>query len=199
MEIKKIRITPPVLIPVLIIIIFIFLLYFYKGLFVAAMVNGQPIWRLTLLQELEKQAGKRALDSLITQTLILQEAKKQKITVTEEEMNQAVKQLEDNLAGQGQNLDQQLIAQGMTRDELKEQVRLQKIVEKIVGKDIEVTDKEVNEYLEKNKSFLQKDVKLEEASASAREQLRQQKISEKIDAWIESLRTSAQINYFVQF
>lgn len=199
MEIKKIRITPPVLIPVLIIIIFIFLLYFYKGLFVAAMVNGQPIWRLTLLQELEKQAGKRALDSLITQTLILQEAKKQKITVTEEEMNQAVKQLEDNLAGQGQNLDQQLIAQGMTRDELKEQVKLQKIVEKIVGKDIEVTDKEVNEYLEKNKSFLPKDVKLEEASASAREQLRQQKISEKIDAWIESLRTSAQINYFVQF
>lgn len=199
MEIKKIRITPPVLIPVLIIIIVIFLLYFYKGLLVAAMVNGQPIWRLTLLQELEKQAGKRALDSLITQTLILQEAKKQKITVAEEEMNQAVKQIEDNLAGQGQNLDQQLIAQGMTRDELKEQVKLQKIVEKIVGKDIEVTDKEVNEYLEKNKSFLPKDVKLEEASASAREQLRQQKISEKIDAWIESLRTSAQINYFVQF
>ncbi len=52
------------------------LLYYFRSAFVAATVNGQPISRLSLVRELEKQGGKQAMDSLITKTLIDQEAKK---------------------------------------------------------------------------------------------------------------------------
>lgn len=176
-----------------------FLLYSFKSVFIAAMVNGRPIWRSTLTKALETQAGNKTLDSLITRDLILQAAGKQKVSAGDEEINQAVKQLEDNLAKQGQNLDQALSAQGMTKNELKEQIRLQKIVEKILGKEITITDKEISDFIDKNKSFLPKDYKIEEVTASAKEQLTQQKLNEKAQTWIQALRTSAKINYFVKF
>jgi len=48
------------------------LLYYFKNQFVVALVNNQPIWRLTLIKEVEKQAGEAVLDSLITKALVLQ-------------------------------------------------------------------------------------------------------------------------------
>ena len=192
----KIKINRASFIPLLVVIILTLLFYFSKGLFVAATVNGQPIWRLTLVKELEKQAGKKVLDSLITRTLILQEASKQKIAISEEEINQAVKQVEDELTKQGQSLDQLLLAQGITRDELNEQIKLQKIVEKIAGKDIKITDEEVKDYFEENKSSFPKDKKFEEVEEDIKEQLEQEKLSEKIQTWIQSLRNAAKINYF---
>lgn len=181
------------------VIILTFLLYFLRSLFIVALVNGQPITRLSLIQELEKQGGKRTLDSMITKSLILQEAKKQKIIVTDQEVDKSVTQLEENLTAQGQDLNQLLQIQGMTRDSLKEQLRIQNIIEKILGKDINVTDQEIKDFIEKNKSSLPKDAKTEEVTASAKEQLKLQKINEKTTSWIDSLRTSAKIQYFLQF
>lgn len=194
-KIKINRTSPILLLPI---IILAFLLYFYKGLFIAAMVNGQPIWRITLTRELEKQGGKKTLDSLITKALVLQEAQKQKVVISDEEINQAVKQLEDNLSKQGQNFDQLLSLQGITRNEFKEEIKLQKIVEKIVGKDIKVSDEEISQYFEKNKDSLPKDKKLEDLKDEIKNQLEKDKLSSKVQSWIQSLRESAKINYFVQ-
>jgi foldase protein PrsA len=171
-------------------------LFYFKNQFVAALVNGQPIWRLTLIRELEKQAGKQALDSLITRTLILQEAKKQKITVSKEEVDQEIKEIEDNLTQQGQDFARLLEVQGMTRNDLAEQIKIQKLIEKLVGKDIEVSDKEVDEYISQNKDLIPKDSEPEETKASVKEQLRQQKLSDKVTEWLDSLQQNAKINYF---
>ena len=53
-----------------VIIILAALVYYYKGLFIAATINGSPITRLAVIKELEKASGKQALDSLITKKLI---------------------------------------------------------------------------------------------------------------------------------
>ena len=42
--------------------------YLGKGLFVAALVNGMPISRLTVVKELEKQGGSQTLDNLVEPT-----------------------------------------------------------------------------------------------------------------------------------
>ena len=160
-----------------------------------ALVNGQPITRLALIQELEKQGGKSVLESLVSETLIFQEAGKQKIKVTDQEVEKALAQLEENLKGQGQDLNELLQLQGISKDDLRKQLKLKTLVEKILGKDISVTDKEVSDFLKENKSTFPKDVKPEEASASAREQLVRQKIGGKTTPWLESLRTSAKIQY----
>lgn len=186
--------TKTKIIPLLIVIVIIFsLFYLFKGQLIVATVNGQPITRLTLISELEKQSGKKALDYLITRTLILQEAQKQKVTVSDKEVNDQLKQLQDNIAKSGQDYSQLLKTQGITEKDLKEQIRIQKIIDKIVGKDISVSDAEVNDYLEKNKEMLPKDTKPEEIKPEIQNQLLQQKLNDKTQTWLKSLRDKAKI------
>jgi len=173
-------------------------LYLLKDQVLVAMVNGRPISRLTLIKRMEKQAGKNTLDGLITETLILQEAKKKNVSITEPEIDQEITKLEEDLLQQGQNLDQLLSLQGNSKDELKERMRIQKIIEKIVGQDIQITDEEMETYLEENKEFIPQDGDLEEVKAGIKDQLTQQKLNEKIQSWLKSLNENADIKYFLE-
>lgn len=173
--------------------------YYFKDQFIVALVNNQPIWRFTLIKEVEKQAGKTTLESLITQALILQEGNREGVKITDEEIDEELKKLEESLKAQGQDLDALLEAQGMKRAEIKEQIKIQKIVDKIVGGNIEVTDEEVDEYLKANESLIPEDEDIEAIKPTIREQLRQQKMTEKIREWLDSLREKAKINYFREF
>jgi foldase protein PrsA len=170
-------------------------LYYFKNQFIVAMVNGKPIFRLTLIRELEKQAGKSILDSLITKTLILDEAKKQNVSISDGEINEEIKKIEENISKQGQELAALLDAQGMTRNDLLEQIKLQKIVEKIAGKDISISEQEVNDYIKTNKDLISKDTDIEKIKETIKGQLEQEKLNEKIQTLVESLRQNAKINY----
>jgi len=175
------------------------ILFYFKGLFIVATINGQPVSRIALIQELEKRNGKQMLSSLITQILINQEAQKQNISVSQKEIDEQVKKVEDSLKKQGQTLDTALSFQGLTKEDFIAQIKLQKLVEKMLAKDIKVTDKEVSDYIEKNKDSIPKDLKAEEVTASARQQLQQQKLSSKAQSWIQGLQSKAKINYFVNY
>src|SRR3989344_3487745 len=54
------------------ILVAIGLAYYFKGFFVAALVNGQPILRWSVITEVEKQGGQEVLDRKITEALIFQ-------------------------------------------------------------------------------------------------------------------------------
>lgn len=178
----------------LIIVLLAGALLYIRGQLIVAVVNGQSISRFTLIRNLEKQAGKQVLDSLITKILIYQEAKKENVIISEEEINQEIAELEKSFTEQGQDLDLVLGAQGVNREELKEQFELQKIAEKIAGKDVEVTDQEVNKYLEENKDLLSEGTKPEDV----REQLETQKLNTAVQSWVQSLRDKAEISYFLK-
>ncbi len=194
---NKLR-KPKIFIP-LIIIVLITLGFAFKGLFVAALVNGQPISRLTLIAELEKQGGKQALTSLVNQTLILQEANKKNIEVSREEIDKSEKEIENSLKKQGQNLDTALAMQGMTRQDFLMQLKLRNLVEKLLADQIKVTDKEVAEYIEKNKESLPTNLKEPEIKKGVMEQLKQQKLGAKSQEWLANLAKNAKINYFVNY
>ena len=189
---------PKVFVP-LIIIILVVLTFLLKGLFVAALVNGQPIARLTLIAELEKQGGKQTLSSLVNQALILQEAKKKNVNVSQGEIDKSAKQIEDSLKSQGQNLDTALAVQGMTRQDFLMQLKLRSLVEKLLADKIKVSDKEVADYIEKNKDTLPTDLKEEGIKKRVEEQLKQQKLASASQAWLTGLQKSAKINYFVNY
>lgn len=175
------------------------LLYFFRSLFVAATVNGQPISRLELVRELEKQNGKQALNTIVTKTLVQQQAKKENISVSQDEVNVELKKIEDNLKKQGQNLDQVLQIQGLTRSGLEEQIRLQKLVEKMVGKDVTVSSKEIDDYIAKNKASYPEGTDFTKERKTVQDQLRQQKLSNKIQTWLEKLQKDAKIDYLVNY
>lgn len=172
------------------------LLYYCRSWFVVAIVNGQPITRLSLISELEKQSGKKALDSLITQTVILQEAKKQNIVISDKVINDEIKTIEKSLSSQGQTIATALAAQGMTLEQLKKQIRLQKILEKMVASNIKVTEKEIDAFMKANEASMPKDTDKKTLRKQVSDQLKQDKITQKIQSWVESHEKKANIQYF---
>lgn len=182
---------------VLVIVFLILLGYRYRSALFVATVNGQPLSRISYYLELEKQGGKTALDAIVTKTLILQEAAKRKVSVSDEEITGEVKKIEDNLSKQGQNLDQVLDLRGLTRQDLNEQIRLQKLIEKMAVVNISVSEKEIDEFLSSNQDAFSQTEQDNEVRNSVKEQIRQQKTSEAIQKFIENLQKNAKINYFI--
>jgi len=172
--------------------------YFFRAQFIVATVNGQPIWRWEVVADLEKQGGKRIVDTLVTKALVLQEAEKKGVTISDSQIDKEIKKVSDEIKKQGQELDKLLEAQGMTRDDLVEQIRMQKLVEKMAG-EVKVSDKEVEDYMEETKESIPEDMETEEVEKNVRENLRQQKLNEKIQTWINSLKEKAEINELLKY
>ena len=175
------------------------LLFYFKGLLIAATVNGSPISRWSVIKQLEKTGGKQTLDSLVTKELLLQEAKKKKITVSEQEINQEISKIEASVKKQGGTLDQALKAQGMTRVDFKEQVKLQKTLEKMFTDQLKVTEKEIDQFIETNKNSIPQTTNSTAIRESVRRQLQQGKLGQKVQELIANLKKSAKINYFINY
>jgi len=195
----KDKLKQPKIIVGLVVVVLAVAAFFLKGFFVAAVVNGEPISRLAIVSELEKQGGKQALSSLVNQALILQEAKKKNVQVSQTELNASLKQIEDSLKSQGQTLDVALAAQGMTRQDLLDQLKLRNLVEKLLADKIKVTEKEVSDYIEKNKNSIPTNLTSDEVKKSVEEQLKQQKLASASQSWLEELSKNAKINYFIKY
>src|SRR3989344_2004054 len=88
------------------------LLYAFRTQLLAATVNGEMISRWKLIKQLEKQNGSQALDNLVVETLIMQEAKKKGVAVSDAELEEEIKKIEERFKTQGQELDQVLVTQG---------------------------------------------------------------------------------------
>jgi parvulin-like peptidyl-prolyl isomerase len=89
--------------------------------------------------------------------------------------------------------------QGMTQDDLKKQVRTQKIVEKILADKVSPTDQEVADYIKANKDSLPKGQTDDQNKETVKGQLRQQKLSTEFQKWIDELKKSASIKYFTSY
>ncbi len=174
-------------------------LYFLKGFFIAAMVNGKPISRWSLDRDLERAAGSQILNTKIAETLVLQEAKRQKIVVSEEEINQEVKKLDNQLQAQGQDLDAILALQGQSKKEFLRQIKIQLLVEKMLGKDIETTEEEIADYFQENKALFDEGATLASEKENIRQTLFENKLTEKIQPWLQDLQSKAKVLYFVKF
>ena len=175
------------------------LLYYFRSLFIVATVNGQPITRASYYAELEKQSGQQVLNTLVTKKLIAEEAAKKHVTVTNSEVNTQIATIEKNLKKQGQTLDGALTAQGLTRAGLSDQIYYQKLIEKMLGNTIKVTDAEVNSYIEKNKDSLPQNQSADELKTTVKQQLMQQKQNSAVQGWIASLQKNAKVDYLIKY
>lgn len=173
-------------------------LYLAKGLFVAAIVNGVPVSRISLVKELEKQGGSDVLSSLITEKLIFQEASKNKIEVAQEEIDKEISTIEEQLVAQGMDLESALSLQGQTKADLERNLKIRIILEKILADKIGVTDQEVKDYFTQNKTLYEGKT-LDEVKSDVTTTLKQQKLSTEYQTWIADLKDKAKITYFVNF
>ena len=177
-------------------------IYFGGKVFYAASVNGQLINRFSVIKDLEKQGGKKTLDTIILKTLINQEAKKRKLAVSQQEIDAELQKIEKNVTSQGSTLDALLVQQGMTRNDLAGEIKLQLLVTKMVDNNISVTDKEVDNYLagQNNQNSLSLSQSTPGLSrVQAETAIRQQKLQTKIQAFVADLKAKAKISYFLKY
>lgn len=169
---------------------FFLLGYINRNQIIVASVNGETITRLALIRELEKQAGKQALDTLITQKLVEQQAQKQGIVIVAADIDQQLETIEQNVASQGVTLEEALAFQGITLEELKEQVRVQLVLERLVADRVVVSDAEVDQYIESN-GLSEEDNP--DVRTQVREQLIQQRVLSESQVLIQDMIQSSEI------
>ena len=187
---------PQILIPLAVLLAAV-LVYLLKSWFVVAVVNGQFITRPSFESAMQAQAGKQTLSTLVTQKLLEQEAAKKGVKVSQSDVDAQVKKIDQQLAGQGQTLDQALAARGMSKGDLEEQIKLQTILQKLLANDIKVSDKEVDDYMTQNKDSLPTGESDDQLKASVKQQLEQQKLTTAAQTLVQKLQQAAHITYFI--
>lgn len=170
----------------------------YKGLFIAATVNGSPVSRLAVVRRLESTSGRGALDSLITEKLIERELDKNNIHAAEEEIDAKIKTVEEQVAAQGTSLKDALASEGITVAEFRKQASIQTRIEKMFQDKTRVSDEEVAKYIADNKVTLPKGQEAE-TKGQIKEQLKSSKLNQEIRGWVDSIRAGASIKYFVKY
>jgi hypothetical protein len=103
------------------------------------------------------------------------------------------------LKGQNLTLEEALAARGQKKEDLIDQIRIQKTVEAILAQKINVSEEDISKYFEENKELLDEGAKLEDVKEDIRGQLFQQKLNEEYGKWIEGLKAKAKIYYLVRY
>lgn len=183
------------LFPVILILLLLILFLTNKGLIFAAVVNGKPIFRWDLNRVMSSRYGQQTLENMINEQLIADEAKKAGVTVTQAEIDAKEKELVASL-GDNVKLEDLLKYQGMTKSDFDDQIRLQFIVQKVVGKGITITDEEITNFIATNGAQLTATdpAKLKE---EARQAIMDKKISEKVQSWFSEIQKNAKVIKFL--
>jgi len=176
-----------------------YLIFVYKGLFIAATVNGYPISRIAIIKKLEEQAGQQVLDALVSEMLITQEARKANLFVTDQEVDDEINRVKGQFKDQNQDLDAILSSQSISQKDFRQRVKVQLLFEKLVSGEIEVTAQEIDEFIKTNKSFLPTNLSEEKLKEMVNQELRSQKIADKYNSWISQAKQNSDINYFIEY
>jgi len=191
---KKKYFKPAVIVGLILIILALVVLK-NKGLFIAATVNGRPLWRLDLEKRLVSQYGSSTIDEIVAEMLIHQAASQKKVSVTKADVDAKLAEIEKSLNGQI-TLKEALAQQGDTIESLRQRVELQLLLEKLTAGQVIVSDSEVADYLDKNKTTLSATDEAE-MRVEAKNILLSQKQNTVLRQYFTDLKSKAQISKFL--
>ncbi|HEY8495770.1 MAG TPA: peptidylprolyl isomerase [Limnochordales bacterium] len=120
---------------------------------VVAWVNGEPITRDELYEEMVRYVGTQVLDEMILIKLVRQEAAQRGVQVSDDDVAAELATIEEDVGGPEQ-LQSVLQMYNMTYDDLKQQVTLNLLLRALVGPEIEVTEDEIRSYFDENRERL---------------------------------------------
>ena len=135
--------------------------------------------------------GQQSLEGMISEALIEEEAMKQNVQVLPKDVTAKEDEIVKNLGG-GVKLEDLLKFQGITKEDFDQQVKLQLLVQKILGSDIVITDKDVDMYIATSSARL---TATEPAALKeeAKQAILDSKIGEKVQEWFTALKDKAKV------
>jgi SurA-like N-terminal domain len=151
-------------------------------------------------KEAAEQAKNQTIDSLVGQTLLLQEVDKKSYKVSEADINKQLDEIKKQFKTE-KEFEAALKKSGMDMKTLETQIadgiKLEQYIEKEVPAG-EITDEEIqkayDQYAEQGKSTGQEVPKLEEVKPQIEQSLQQQKQQEKLAQQVEELKKNAKID-----
>lgn len=176
-------------------VLFVVLLAANKGLVLAAIVNGKPIFSWQLNNTLRTRYGQQTLEGMIGESLIASEAKKSGVVITEGDIQAKQKEILSSL-GTEVNLQDFLKFQGLSEADFNQQLRVQLTVEKLLTRDMTITDSDIDNYIATNSALLTatEPAKLREEAKKA---IIGNTVSEKLQSWFLELRQKSNVMKFL--
>ncbi len=173
-------------------------LFYFKSIFIAATVDGSPISRIRVVQELERQGGKNVLDALIVEQLIANEALAKDVTVSAQEITDELDSIKASVTDAGGTFEAALAERGFTEESLRKSIVTQLTMKKLLAEKLTVTDEELEQYItesgiplpEENADTMKEQIKLQIADS---------KFTEEAQKLIAELRAKANITTYVNY
>jgi foldase protein PrsA len=119
---------------------------------VVAKVNGEVITKDDLYEILVEQNGEQALEVLITEKIIELEAAKEKIEVSDEEIEDTMADIISQY-GNEDGFKQALESYGYTVEDVRKDIEMNIKVEKLLEPQIEISEEEMKSFFEENKQM----------------------------------------------
>ncbi len=118
---------------------------------VAALVNGEPVYKADLFDTLYATGGRDALDQIIARKLIVQEGVRSGLEITEEEMDEEVNNIiEESFGGSYEDFLSALTLYGLREEAFREDAKLNLLVRKLAMAEINPTEEEARQYFDDN-------------------------------------------------
>lgn len=118
-----------------------------------ATVNGQPVERKVLVDKLLQYYGQRALDSIIQQMVIIQEAERLGLEATGKEIDEALDDFYRTgafpetmpMSRRRSTWNELLKGRGLTLDDFREDLRVEVLLRKLAERRVQVTDEMIRD------------------------------------------------------
>jgi foldase protein PrsA len=115
-----------------------------------AKFNGEAISKDDLYNKMVELYGPATVNQLIADKIVASEAKKQKITITDSEMNKEVDVFKESY-GNEEAFNQALLSNNTTLEMLKTEIKNYLMMRKLIEPEIKITEEEMKTYFEENK------------------------------------------------
>lgn len=146
-----------------------------------ATVGGEDITEKEFHDELEALYGEETLYTMISNKIVGMEAEKEKIKITDKEIEQEITALAESYGGE-ENFKQQLENSGSDMDEMEKQVRQYLQTVKLVEPRIKITDDEISNYFKENKDSFAQEEQVEASHILVEKKSEAEKIAKQLKA-----------------
>ncbi|OAS87078.1 MULTISPECIES: peptidylprolyl isomerase [Metabacillus] len=148
---------------------------------VVAKVGKQSITKDNLYTFFVEQNGEAALETLITKNVIEQEVEKEKVSVSEKDIDAELQGLIESYGGE-ETFNQQLATSGLTMEDVEEDVKTNLQIEKLLESRIKITDEEMKTYFDENKDSFAKTKQVKASHILVADEATAKEVKEKLDA-----------------
>lgn len=148
---------------------------------IVASVEKEDITKEELYDVLVKQYGTSAIGYLIDNKIVEVEAEKEKIKVSDKEIDEEMQTYIESNGGE-EAFDAALSQSGLSREDIEEEVVNYLKIVKLLESDIEVTDEEITTYFEENKESFSEPEQVEASHILVEDEEKANEVKEKLNA-----------------